>query len=190
MQTNLQSTTWVTFFTESVKILGPALLALAGSYIALRHQRRLRETEIAAQSTFKARELLFAAYERELEGTTKDLKDYAKALQTLAVTLDAGSQAEQWQAVIEFRRGLTSIIQPIFAGMERLEEELKNEDLLKRHEKRLADVKESSSIEISITDKDSAKKAIDRQFMVVTHLVVMFQELLDTKRRKLLAPYL
>jgi hypothetical protein len=189
MQTN-QSLTWIGFLTEAVKILGPASLALAGTWLALRHQRRLKEVELLTQSRFKAREILFAAYERELEATTKDLKDYARTLQALTVTLEIGSEAEQLQAVMEFRKGLTNIIQPIFAGLEGLEEELKNEGLLERHQNRLAVVRQADSGQMLITDKDSAKKAIDTQFDEITHLIVMFQELLYTKRRNLLSPYL
>jgi len=55
MQTQqvIQSVTWITFAIEAVKILGPAGLALGGTWIALRYQRKAKQIEIDAQMKLK-----------------------------------------------------------------------------------------------------------------------------------------
>ena len=54
-----QSLTWIDVAMEAVRLLTPALIALAGTWIALRYQRLLKKAEIDAQAKLRARELLF-----------------------------------------------------------------------------------------------------------------------------------
>jgi hypothetical protein len=51
--------TWADVLFKAVTILGSGLLALAGTWLALRHQRKLKEKEIKSLADFKARELVF-----------------------------------------------------------------------------------------------------------------------------------
>ena len=51
--------TWADVFFQAVTILGTGLVALGGSWLAFRHQRKLKEKEIQSQTDFKARELIF-----------------------------------------------------------------------------------------------------------------------------------
>jgi hypothetical protein len=70
--------TWADVFFQAVTILGSGLLALGGSWIAFRHQRKLKEKEIQSQTAFRARELIFdirrKKYERSNEETAATMK--------------------------------------------------------------------------------------------------------------------
>jgi hypothetical protein len=189
-QTAVQATTWVTFAIETVKILGPATLALAGSWIALRYQRKLKEVEINAQITLKARELVFEAYQRELDTKTTELKDLAKALKTFSMALQGGTQDEQKQAALEVGKRLPSMVVPLLSDIDRLEQELKNLGLLDRYLSQLAYVKETMGEPIVVTDLVSAKNNCEKQFLVVNHLTAMFQDILEKKRQALFSDYL
>src|SRR6266700_2635623 len=51
--------TWTDVSFQAITILGSGLIALVGTWIGLRHQRKLKEKEIQSQRAFKARELIF-----------------------------------------------------------------------------------------------------------------------------------
>jgi hypothetical protein len=54
-----QAFTWADVGMEAVRLSIPALIALAGTWIALHSQRMLKKVEIDAQAKLRARELLF-----------------------------------------------------------------------------------------------------------------------------------
>lgn len=59
-----QEVTWASVALDALKIIGPATLALLGSFLALRHQRLLKHKELDAGARLKARELVFGVYEK------------------------------------------------------------------------------------------------------------------------------
>ena len=75
MQT--QPLTWPTFFLQLLQYLGPAVIALAATYITLRRQRKQKQDELAMSSSLRARELIFNYIKRNSIDLLTCLKLYS-----------------------------------------------------------------------------------------------------------------
>lgn len=96
---------WAAAFTElfrALQLLIPGLLALGGTWIALRAQRKHKALELQHQSALRARELLFEVkrsnLNREREQTSKTLADLGKLLGTMKARGD--ESAEEMRALL------------------------------------------------------------------------------------------
>ena len=96
MQT--QPLTWQAFLLQLLLSLGPAAVALAATYITLRHQRKLKRDELSISSTLRARELMFGLYEKRLsillERSALLGETVAKVQVALRTTEDTDKQTE------------------------------------------------------------------------------------------------
>ncbi len=76
--------TWADVFFLAVTILSSGFLALAGSWITLRHQRKLKQEQIQSQISFKARKLIFdirrKQYDQGYEQAAEAMKGFGDLL--------------------------------------------------------------------------------------------------------------
>lgn len=79
--------TWADVFFQAFTILGSGLLALAGSWVALRHQRKLKEKEIQSEAGFKARQLIFDIRKKKYERSNEQAEDVMKGLGDLLIKI-------------------------------------------------------------------------------------------------------
>jgi len=63
---------WPTAITEASKIVFPSLFTFLGSYLAIRSQLKTKSLEIESQTSLKAKELIFSAYQKRWEKAEKD----------------------------------------------------------------------------------------------------------------------
>jgi len=77
--------TWTDVFFQAVTILGSGLLALLGSWVAFRSQRKLKEKELDSQTSFKARELIFDIRRKKYELSNEQAGATMKSLGDLLV---------------------------------------------------------------------------------------------------------
>jgi hypothetical protein len=194
MQTQLptQSVTWVNFAIEAVKILGPAFIALAGTWIALRYQKKLKEVEIDAQTRLKARELMFAAYQQKSDKYTSELREASRVIAGLSAKVTTGNQEEIDEAIEESLKIIYGAAVPMLYSIEGLEEELKHFGLMSRYQKEFEFIKKVDEEESEYTDLSTKQWAeeLDRLSKAIGMLVVITQELLDKKRERLFSEYL
>lgn len=190
MQTQMVQITWASVALDALKILGPAILALAGSWIALRYQRKLKEAEIDAGLRLKARELMFEAYQRELISQTAELKEFGKAMQNLYQKLKTGTQEEKIQAWLSAGTAMTGLMSPVLSSFPRLEQELREFGLSEQYSVQLDFIREALSNPPQITDLKGAEEFANTAFYMISHFTVMSQDLLDKKRQSLFQEYL
>jgi hypothetical protein len=185
------SPTWVTFGIEAVKIIGPALLALGGSWLALRYQRKVKQIEIDGQLNLRARELIFESYQKRLEDQTRDLRELAKTLRRTAATMNSGTEDEKTEASALLGEALAGTLNPVLFNVERLEKELEDFDLLSNYKAYVALIKECGSGNQQDLESNEEKVALTHKFFTaVSYLSVINQDLLDTKREQLFRDYL
>ncbi len=181
---------WVSFAIEAVKILGPATLALCGSWIALRYQRKLKEVEIDAGIRLKARELMFEAYQQRLNSETTELKELSRTLQALQLKLEFGTGSEQMEAFHKAAAAITGLMSPVLSSVGNLEQELAAVGLTERFHSQLGFVKGILSQPPNVNSIEEAQAFARNTFTMVSHFAVMNQALLDKKRDSLFEEYL
>ncbi len=188
--TSPQQVTWITFAIEAVKILGPACLALAGSWIALRYQRLVKEREIDAQLSLKARELMFESYENKLNAEIAELKDLSKTLSGLKLKALTGSINEE--AMLDLLSKLGGAPMSLFTSFEAIESDLKRFGLLETYEAEFRFLQEydpdPSSFDFS--NPSVLASSIDNVVKVTRHFTMITQALIEKKREQLFSDYL
>lgn len=193
MQTQqiVQSVSWITFATETVKIVGPAALALAGSWIALRYQSKVKQIEIDSQVGLKARELIFEGYQKKLESQTKDLKKLAAALGQVLRNTQLGDEDELQKAKSILIEAIAGSANPILHKLEIVEGELKRIGLLTEYRRELDFIREANKQVCSDwNSKDQVRDFSFTFFNAVNYLSIINQDLLDEKRHQLFDYYL
>jgi hypothetical protein len=89
-RTVIQTLTWQTLLLQVLLSTIPALGVLAATFITLRHQRKSKSDELSAAATLKARELMFALYEKRLD----DLVAMAEALSVALGEMQAAASID------------------------------------------------------------------------------------------------
>lgn len=144
MQTpSTQAITWAIVALEILKYLGPAAIALAATYITLRHQRRTKRDELSLSSSLRARELVFNHYQKKLDRITAEVENIAKSFSELQVFLDSPGTVDKGPAVSSFLKALTSIVLMAKHDAEEAADELRAYGLEKKYEYELKLVKQA-----------------------------------------------
>ncbi len=199
MQSINSNVTWINFWIEFVKILGPASVALIGTYIGLRSQRKIKEIEIDSQTRLKARELMFNAYQKKADSENAELKEACKIFNDLYLKVSKMrmSQTENNNDIIEsFEKSLTvlsTISVPLHSSFEELESELKHFNLLIKYEDELKTINSFASI-ISQPPQDLTIQNLELTLNIATsalsHIMLIHNEILEKKREQLFEEYL
>lgn len=105
-----QAVTWAGVALDALKILGPAVLALLGSMLALRHQRLTRDKELDAGARMRARELVFNHYQKKLDKISVMSDNLGKSLGEIQVHLFAPETPDRENAVRSFIPSILAIV--------------------------------------------------------------------------------
>jgi hypothetical protein len=182
--------TWATFAIEAVKILGPATLALLGSAIALRYQRKLKEIEIDAATKLKARELMFGGYESRSKRQVGELQELAKAVSQLTYKIKLGTQEEQKEALLGVAASLAGATSKVMFSLDQIEAELERFELSNAYRADIDSVKECINDETEMKNLDDAKRVFGGFFKSISKLAHIQEELIERKRERLFEEYL
>lgn len=184
------SVTWVTFSIEAVKILGPAVLALTGSWLALRFQQKGKQAEILGQTKLKARELMFESYQKTFDIEVAELKDLAKAAKSLSLSFLHGNTQEKGDAIGKIYEALSGAAMPLLFGLDRVEEDLKQFGLHERYKEELAFIKELNDEEATGENEEEIAQIFDKVFTAVAYYIVINRDVIARKREQLFREYL
>ena len=66
---------WSAAIVEITKVLGPAIIIAIFSFLTIRLQYKTKVLEIKGQAALKAREILFASYQKKIESVNNSLKE-------------------------------------------------------------------------------------------------------------------
>jgi len=189
---SVQAINWAGFATEAVKILGPALLALMGSWIALRYQRRMKEIEINSQVALKVRELISEGYFKKTESQTKDLKKLARATGQLMRSAGGGNKDEIEKAVSGLAEALAAAANPLLADSKMIELELKSVGLSSQYEKEIEFIKkfDDKAEDVDKDDPEAVHGWARDMYKAINYINVINQDVLERRREKLFEEYL
>jgi len=105
--------TWADVFFQAVTILGTGLVALGGSWLAFRHQRKLKEKEIQSQTDFKARELIFDIRRKKYERSNEDAGATMRSLGDLLGKISYVAEEKKREVILPalqvIKRGMLEI---------------------------------------------------------------------------------
>lgn len=105
--------TWADVFFQVATILGSGLIALVGTWIALHHQRKLKEREIQSETDFKARELIFDIRRKKYDRSNEEAGTTMKSLGELLIKINFIAYDKKREAVLPtlqlFQRGLLEL---------------------------------------------------------------------------------
>ena len=196
MQVNpAQSITWAAVGIEAVKILGPAIVALVGTYIALRHQREIKELEVDGNTKLRARELVFESYKRKADRAV----EASEKMGTVFAELDAIFNHSKDDA--EKGRALSSVYTLMHSGSgmaekpAELEAELKRYGLLPKFQDVLEKIvafesKPTEEWGIKKSDPASLSRFIHDLHEVSLGYAVLREAIMEIKMRELFEDYL
>jgi hypothetical protein len=189
MQTSTQqAVTWTVVALEAVKIGGPALLTLAGTLIALRHQRRLRDKELDAGARLKARELVFNHYQKKLEKISAMSDSLGKSFAEIQVHLLAPRAPNREAAFREFTTAFLSVVHMAKHEVEDAETHLKTFGLEQKYERELAAIKKFSDKTWPIEGDLQQQMEFLRETLF--SLVLIQEALLEARMKELFDEYL
>lgn len=184
-----QPISWPSFWMETVKILGPAIVALLGTFIALYHQRRLKKIELDALTQLKARELMFGDYQRKMEQNIKDTQGLGKTMAELHMALSlSDDELEKRKMLVAFTGSMNQIMSAISTNLDEMEESLKKVNLHTKHKPNIDFIKKH------FDPSNNTPSYISQNYKIITealsYTVAMQQELIEKKREELFRDYL
>jgi hypothetical protein len=137
---------WPTFWTTLAQITLPAVLALLGSYLAIRSQLKLKSMEIESQSSIKAKELIFSAYQKRWEKAEKDaaeLNERSHEIFDKHIRRDFDGMAVIFSKILS--KQVLGLYQEDF---DNLIVELTNAGIAEKHKKKIDFVKSQFAVDI------------------------------------------
>lgn len=184
-----QPISWPSFWMEAVKILGPAIVALLGTFIALYHQRRLKTVELDALTRLKARELMFGDYQRKMEQNIRDVQALGKTMAELEMALSlSDDELEKKKMLVAFVGSMNQIMSALSTNLDDLEVNLKSVNLHAKHKPKIDFIKKH------FDPANTTPSYISRNHKTITealaYMVSMQQELIEKKREELFREYL
>lgn len=192
-------------WSELLKTLGPAIVTgltaiftvivtATITYLASRHQFKMKLIEIKGQSELRARELLFDAYQKRLERILNELNEFDKSI-SLSIGELKGMEDHKdvdnkyFPQLLKLFKGFLNDFEEEIAE---LEDELNKENLLnKRNMERLTFMRNvfSEVVNEDVKNEDSEKKTFQviRAARMFSRLI---DELLEKKSTELFSVYL
>lgn len=181
--------TWQAFFLQLLLSLGPAVIALAATYITLRHQRKLKQDELSISSSLRARELIFNHYQKKLDRISAASDDLNKALAEMHALLQSPEPGDPVAISAKFMGSLVSIALMVKHEAEGIEDELNAFGLRQQYENELGVLNQLKSGFKWQPGGVFERQAEDLRNILLS-LVIIQQAILEARMTDLFSEYL
>ncbi len=138
-------TTWIGFWLEISRTLGPAVITALVSIALFRYQLKMKTAEIRGNSELKARELIFESYQKRIERISNGANEIGNAFGKLVPHMKELSNDEVTTGIVYFVKLTIDVFKEEF---EELSEELEKSGLSKRKPRQIEFVKSTLSTKL------------------------------------------
>lgn len=190
--------TWQNAVVEITRLLVPVLTAIipaiftiVATIFTLRHQRKIEAVKIDGQAKLRARELMFTAYQQQMEKNAEDVRLLGQKVGELSMAAQlSDDEKEVKKAIIAFVGFIVSITNPIRGSLDNIQAELRHFNLLEARKEQITKLNEYINFDLNKKTPDLIFKECEKITLALGMIAALHQEILDCKRRELFKDYL
>jgi len=181
-----------TFYSDLFKLIrdvwSPTIVALV-SYFMYRLNLKIKEVEIKGQTTLKARELMFNAYQQRLGKLNEDIREFAESIGKYDATLLSNDGKDE--TIKDILELISNFIGYCRHSIDSLIDEVKKHGLLdERRERHVEFIRKVFSMDLAKMSPEETRDIYQKFVRGILMLISFEADLVEKKQKELFSKYL